>query len=462
MTSRTRLGALCGSALFLLHCGSSGDGGAPPSDGGDAGSSSDADGASSSETGGGVDAATEGGADAVGTDAGKDASTPPPPCALPAAAKVPGLDPKFAVGARPLVTDEMSVSAAHAILDAKGRYVVFGYGAYYDSSGWEYAPMVHRFSATGDPDDTFSTAGHDLFNNTNYEARFTAAAWDSKGRLVIAGQARIGPAPYHEHLVVLRLLEDGSVDASFGDRTTLDSHKPGALIDLPSGCTDAMTFGLATLGEEIYVVSSCGGGSGRLVHYTKDGKPDPSFTTPIKGVGGITVAGGALYPSSYDHLYKIAADGSLDASFGTAGAFAPSGSSSILWVAPAADGTLVVAGDDGSSEATLVRIDAKGAPVPGFAYSYASYPDKVDVHGERCDGAWVLGTSISLGTQRSSTHLLASGALDPSWGTGGTSDKVALFSSSASVSLPTAYLEANGGILVSGVLSGHIWLAHLY
>ncbi|MGB0121125.1 MAG: hypothetical protein WBP55_09270 [Solirubrobacterales bacterium] len=96
-------------------------------------------------------------------------------------------------------------SARLAEVQPNGRIVIAGET---DDGG----PYVARFSEHGEPDLSFGTGGvttpvaPDMGSNINWFGRI---GFDDAGRIVLVGSGRYGP-------VAMRLLEDGTVDNSFG------------------------------------------------------------------------------------------------------------------------------------------------------------------------------------------------------------------------------------------------------
>ena len=105
-----------------------------------------------------------------------------------------------------------------------GRIVAFGYPRLF---GGLQAPLVLRFNATGGADFSFGQLGRAavtvLDQSLNWPLQMSALAVQDDGRIVLAGSI---PVFNVNKTAVVRLLENGTPDPSFGDGT----YGPGAFV----------------------------------------------------------------------------------------------------------------------------------------------------------------------------------------------------------------------------------------
>jgi len=439
--------ALVLGSLFLIHCGSTATNaeGAHAEDAGED--------AAKSDTGTSTDTAS-------GTEVIADAAPLPPPCTLPSASLAPGLDPKFTVGTKPRDSGEVGIASAFPLVDPKGRPVVFGHAAIKRGPAWTWGLMVHRYSSTGEPDASYSSGARDLLKDTELEPRAFSGAFDAKGRLVLVGQVRVGPAPTHGEVFVMRLLEDGAIDTSFASA----SEHPGVHVHLPTGCADSSGMQVTTIGTRSYVLANCLLAGTRLLRYDANGVLDSSFSPKLATMVRPIAAGDNLYVQTYPgSIVKLRADGSSDTAFASGGTWTPGNAHEIRHVAAAFDAGLLVAhAEPGKHLVELSRLDAKGVPVAGFGGSYDDTELPVDAIAQRCDRAWASTASWAYGNERASLHFTAKGARDGAWGPAGVSSKISLIPSGTTVVHSAPTIDPKGGVLVAGLLDNQVWLARYY
>ncbi|MBD5655703.1 MAG: hypothetical protein IAI50_11080 [Candidatus Eremiobacteraeota bacterium] len=179
----------------------------------------------------------------------------------------------------------------------------------------------------GSLDPTFGRAGKEIVMSSLTPV---AALAQRNGRLVVGGNAGVGGGGPVE---VARLLDDGRLDAHFGDRGIVS-------LDMST----ATSLALQNDGKIIVAGGSASGNHAELVRLTPDGKFDASFgnggsvafdyvadssneaLVVAAAPNGKIVAGGfGLSPTNDVNLTSIArfhSDGRIDATFGTNGVVA--------------------------------------------------------------------------------------------------------------------------------------------
>lgn len=183
---------------------------------------------------------------------------------------------------------------------------------------------VVRLNTDGSLDETFGTGGLALFGLSVFDQPRSLAA-QADGRILVAGslQGTVGQDYY-----VLRLLADGSLDASFGN---------AGFVQTDVSPNDSLT-GMQLLPDGSIVIAGQNPGGYSLVKYTSNGALDATF-----GVDGIARTISAVSPFGLTSLavqndgkliasltamtgtgnapavLRFLADGSLDTSFGNNG-----------------------------------------------------------------------------------------------------------------------------------------------
>jgi uncharacterized delta-60 repeat protein len=217
-------------------------------------------------------------------------------------------------------------SQAHALaIQDDGGIVVAGETA--NTTGM----AVARLTPAGTLDTTFATTGMAIFDFTLGDD----AAWDlaiqDDGRILVAGTAAVGGGAV---VAVLRLLSDGSLDASFGSG---------------GGGAAALDFGVTSEGRGLALQSD-----GKIV------------------VAGFTDTGSAVA------VGRLTADGLLDTTFDADGMLVRDFGGGVdqgLDVAVQLDGKIVVAGgaeSSGVENGVVMRFDSDGGPDLGFGVNAAS------------------------------------------------------------------------------------------
>lgn len=308
---------------------------------------------------------------------------------------------------------------------------------------------VVRWLRDGSLDASFGVDGKAIVAIGTRDDAARAIAVQPDGRIVVAGLSYQGTADYD--FALLRLMPDGTPDASFGDQGRVltdfggDSDRAFALALMPDGRIVA--------GGQTNVQRGSTGVDFALARYSATGQLDTSFgqgglvvapTLPgstsdrIQGLALQTVDGSArLLAVGGDGDFTVARfndNGSLDAGFGqggiAAGLFGVSiGSAYAVSVLP--EGGAVVAGHAGHDFAA-VRLTAQGQLDASFgpardgrfvhAMASANWDEATSVarqaDGRLLLGGWVYrgaGTAGDFGVLR----LAADGTLDTSFGQAG-------------------------------------------
>jgi uncharacterized delta-60 repeat protein len=288
--------------------------------------------------------------------------TPPP---------VSGLDPGFGIGGR-VVTPLTGGRGEAVAVQPDGKIVVAGKG----SSGGAQPSFdftVLRYLPNGTPDAGFGTGG---VAQVNFPAGRTDDALDvalqADGRIVVVGSTQTASGELD--FGVARFNTDGTVDRSFGTNGV-------ATIDFGAGSATAQGVAIQPDGRIVVAGHAQVGPPNNdfaVARFNADGTPDASFgtagrvTSPLTGRadlgmavalapdGKIVVAGRAEQSGTRGDDFAVArytSAGVLDPSFGAGAGFVTtdfaSGSEQANDVAVLADGRIVAAGYSGASTGTF-------------------------------------------------------------------------------------------------------------
>ena len=309
-----------------------------------------------------------------------------------------------------------------------------------------FAPLCQ--AAPGDLDPTFGTGGSERLFQNPQNTFFGAVTTQADGKVVMAGSNELAG------VVLVRLLEDGAVDPSFGDGGVVSTSPfPGeyaeaaAVVVQPDGkIVIAGTAEVAT--NEDFLVA----------RYLSDGRLDPSF-----GGGGIvtfpvgaeddnayalaTGAGGRILVTGTTHMggaemvavAVLRPNGELDPSFSADGVTtvestvkADEGTD----IAEAPGGDVVVSDESGAGGGhgfTIIRLLPSGTPDPTFGTAgiaqtlipggAAGRSTAVAVQPDGRIVAAGYGVDEVSGVSRPEVAVaryLTDGELDPGFGGGGT------------------------------------------
>jgi uncharacterized delta-60 repeat protein len=398
--------------------------------------------------GGSVDATlADGGADANITDASSDGE---PADAADASAACPGpagtLDPTFGDGG--IVWLKYPGSGANAVVvQLDGKIVVGGY-----TGPRKFA--VVRILPDGSLDPSFGAAGLVETTLGVLNPGYVALALQGDGKIVAVGTTTYAGGKQDDFAVV-RYLSNGTIDPAFGDggavvtdfSSTNDNPASVRLLpdgrilvggqSEPTGANPNTDFALVRLNTDGSLDTTFGtGGKVRVdVHGTQDHGGYvallPGGRAIIGGQSG-TTAGNTAFEMSAAGLN---ADGTLDPTFADAGkmvtSFGGSGSQRVLSAAVDATGRILLGGvysGSGPDDFGALRLAPSGAFDTTFgdgglvATDFNGQSDEITALLPQSDGKLlVAGFSVPVGGGSSiaSARYLASGQLDPTFGTGG-------------------------------------------
>lgn len=351
------------------------------------------------------------------------------------------LDPTFGTEGHVTFTlNNENVYGADALVLPDGR--ILGVTGVYNPTS---DIAVQRYNADGTLDDTFGDAGVVTIDvNDGSEEQPSDAFLQADGKIVIVG--RMDGA-----LLVMRLLEDGSLDTGFDE-------DGWAMHDVAAGEQDYV--GDCVVRPTGEVVVTCNnlnaGGYSSVVQFTATGGLDPAFGTngvlTVNNVGGSgsvwlydielsssgtihLLARATVDPNSTDniHVYRITPAGTLDLDFDGDGARrVPIGvdddNPSALAVLP--DGKLLVAGATnmaGLDHPFVARLNADGTF--DTAFGDGGVHIMMDILGQfvndllvRPNGQVVFSGEAGngVGTDMLIGRLNADGSFDTTFGTDGT------------------------------------------
>ncbi|HRH69358.1 MAG TPA: hypothetical protein PLB89_07635 [Flavobacteriales bacterium] len=353
------------------------------------------------------------------------------------------LDPNFGTdGYVTFTLNDWNVHGADALVLPNGQIMAVA-GVYDPTEDIALA----RYNADGTLDATFGDAGVLTIDVNDGSVDWpTDAFLQADGRIVIVG--RIDGA-----MLVLRLLEDGSLDASFnGDGWATYDVIPGEL-DHVGNCAVRPT------GEVVVICSNeneSGNGYGSVVQFTPAGALDPAFGTDgvlivdngsgsttewlhdleLSNSGSIHVLGTAsidLNSTDDTFVYRITPTGTLDMDFDEDGyRSVPIGTDQEILgaLAVTADGEILVAGStnmDGLDHPFVARLNVDGTF--DAAFGDAGVHIMTDITGQSVNDLLVHASGQVVfsgeafngsGTAMLIARLNADGSFDPTFGNGGT------------------------------------------
>jgi uncharacterized delta-60 repeat protein len=304
------------------------------------------------------------------------------------------LDTSFGSGGKKTINFGGTDDPRVVLVQPNGRIVVAGGGAAASSF------CVVRLRTNGTLDTTFGSGGKKVIDFGGDDESVFGAALQADGKIVLAGDS-------HLKVAVARLKPNGALDASFeGDGKKVFSW--GAL------------------------------GRAQAVVVTPNGK--------------ILLAGFSGPEGGNIQVARLKTNGLLDTTFGTGGKAAVDfgGDDFGMAMARQADGRILVAGRSSAAGAVVARLRATGTLDPDFdgdgrvtlpgggsASAVLVQPDRNIVVAGNAMGSGVMTV----------TRLTPTGALDPTFGAGGTASID--FGSLADLAAGAA-LQPNGKIVVAG------------
>jgi uncharacterized delta-60 repeat protein len=279
-----------------------------------------------------------------------------------------GLDASFGEGG--VVTTNLGdyeESANAVAIQDDGKIVVVG--THYYAQDSQHAHVLARYHADGTPDTAFGSAGVVATETCAPSGQLLGVSLQSDGKIVAAGACSYD-------FMLARYEANGAPDLSFGvDGLVIESagntgELAFAVLVQPDGRIVAAGSALMRFEPNGALDTTFGGGGTAVVN-------ERAFHAVVLDAGGRIVTAGSGQGSGSDfELSRYAADGSLDASFGTDGtalldveqsADVPHG------LAIRADGKLVAVGAAESMPSspvtwnwTLMRLDGDGRLDPTF------------------------------------------------------------------------------------------------
>lgn len=294
-----------------------------------------------------------------------------------------GLDPSFGTGGRVSTAFNnggASDEAQAVVVQPDGKILVAGAS---DQGGTGYDFAVARYNPDGSLDASFGTGGRVTTAIGNGADKAYALLLQPDGKIVLGGDSSQGANG--KDFALVRYNADGTLDASFGN---------GGKVITPIGAQGASEsiYGLAlqTVNGAARLVAVGGEGDFIAAAYRADGSLDAGFGTGgiVKGLFGtvvgaarsvvVTAANQLVLAGHRDHDFaavRLLANGSLDASFGTAGrvvhALSADNWDEATALVQQADGKLllggwVYVGAGSSADTVLLRLNADGSRDASF------------------------------------------------------------------------------------------------
>lgn len=294
-----------------------------------------------------------------------------------------GLDASFGTGGKVATAFNnggRSDEALAVAVQADGKILVAG-ASDQGATGYDFA--LARYNADGTLDNSFGTNGRVTTSFGNGSDKAYALIVQPDGKIVLGGDSNQGANG--NDFALARYNADGTLDATFGN---------GGKVLTPIGSNGASesiyALALQTVGGASRIVAVGGEGDFIAAAYRTDGTLDASF-----GTGGIvrslfgTIVGAArgvvvtatnnlVLAGHRDHDFaavRLLPNGSLDASFGTAGravhALSADNWDEATALVQQADGKLllggwVYTGNSSSADTALLRLNADGSRDASF------------------------------------------------------------------------------------------------
>lgn len=268
-------------------------------------------------------------------------------CATPQASG--SLDPSFGQGGKVVADLSSSNGAREIALQSDGKILAVG------------GLQLLRFNADGSPDAAFGVNGvAQIAFNSGFQDEAFAVAVQGDGRIVAAGQTRVGT---QDDFAVARFNADGSVDTTFGSngRTSIPIFEDGSVTNPPLGRRQGE-------GDRAYKVLPLADGD-----------------LLIAGHGGFSIYDSNNILMSRGNSYAVVrlnGDGSLDTNFGGGSGratIAPNGVDAALAYGAAvqSDGRILIGGRYGNattdSDVGVARFNADGSLDTAFGPADLGY-----------------------------------------------------------------------------------------
>jgi len=249
-------------------------------------------------------------------------------------------------------------------IDSASRIVAVGAG----NDGSSNHAVVARYLSYGTLDPAFGTDGKVDFADADGTVNFAAVALDAAGRSVVVGK---GALPSGEALLAARYSADGTLDPTFGVGGIVESNVLG---DIPANDLAILsdgsilvagmrngTAGVLRLLSNGTLDATFGGGDGWVTVsvQTNGEKPRMAIQSDGKIVLGMAVLDGAVRRGA---AIRLLADGTLDTTFASSGLYRTTvgtTSARITDVAVTADGKIVLVGpadSNGDNDFLVIRL----------------------------------------------------------------------------------------------------------
>jgi uncharacterized delta-60 repeat protein len=363
------------------------------------------------------------------------------------------LDTTFGSGGKKTVNFG-GIDAARAVLvQANGRVLAAGGGGPASSFC-----VVRLRAANGTLDPTFGSGGKRVIDFGTDDESVYGAALQPDGRIVLAGDSRLQPA-------VVRLKANGALDTSFdGDGRKLFSWgaigRVTAVVVAPNGKLllggfsgpEGGNIQVARLNANGALDTTFGASGIAAVDFgaTEFGEALARQTDGRILVAGRSSATGAV-------VARLRASGVLDPDFGSGGRVTLPGGGSASAVLVQPDRNIVVAGNfSGSATMTVTRLKPDGSLDATFgsagttAVSFGSLANPLGGAALQTNGKIVIAGYTQDGEDVAVARLAADGSLDPTFGAGG---KATVDFGTATFGNAVA-MAPNGRIVVAGQKTG--------
>ncbi|HUR97099.1 MAG TPA: FG-GAP-like repeat-containing protein [Pyrinomonadaceae bacterium] len=392
------------------------------------------------------------------------------------AANAGDLDPTFGTGGKVYNLPTNFMPAEDVAVQADGKLILVGSTLGPDNTQ-DFG--IVRLNANGSPDAGFGNNGLvGIQFDPNFNEMATSVVIQSDGKIVVSGSVQLGSAGWD--FGVVRLNTNGTLDTTY--------NNPVGKVKVNFGGDDFANDMLIQPDDKVVIVGSARPTPNKdlaIIRLTTTGTRDGTFVGAAGGVfidigpgnedeafgvarqsdGSLIIAGRTAGQTGGGDfcLVRMTSAGAIDTTFGFGGAaITPVGSQndSAYSVAVQSDGKIVAGGiaNSGSfDEAAFVRYTTGGQPDPTFdgdgkvTYDVrASASDVIRSVLIQADGK-IIGVGASGGSYIL-VRLTTTGALDPSFGTGGKAiQNIAPDSSGAH----RAILQPDGKIVAVGDGAGN-------
>jgi len=280
-------------------------------------------------------------------------------------------------------------------LQADGKIFVGGWFNSYNGVTENY---LIRLNANGTKDATFNTG-------TGFNAVVRATALQTDGKILVGGSFTSYNGVTENHLI--RLNADGTKDATFSTGTGFN----------------AIVFAIALQADGKILVGGFftaynGVTENHLIRLNADGTKDATFNTGtgfnafVRAIvpqadGKILVGGGfnSYNGVTENRIIRLNADGTKDATFNTGTGF----NNWVNAIAPQADGKILVGGQftsyNGVSENHLIRLNANGTKDTTFNTG-TGFDNIVNAIAPQADGKILVGGAFSSYNSNNSSAML--------------------------------------------------------